>query len=145
MSLKQLKIKHLARLSPVMHAYNKPFVRKEEWVPIEDGMGVVGENYGNSGVLDDNYEVAPKGTAIDPRGEALWSNLYRIGAAGSLSRVTPFGPAAFSGLGTNGNGAELGPAAHEPAQQTLGQRIRNMAPLLLALGGTVGVLFLANR
>jgi hypothetical protein len=135
MPLKRLKKKHLARLSPVMHAYNEPFVRKEQWVPIEDGMGVLG----------DNYERAAKGTPIDPRGEALWSNLYRIGTAGSLSRVTPFGPAAFSGLGTNGNGAELGPGVQEGAQQSLGQRIRDMAPLLLALGGTVGVLWLVNR
>jgi hypothetical protein len=144
MPLEHLKIKHLARLSPVMHAYGQPFVREEEWVPIGDGMGVIGENYGHAGTLDDNYERAPRGTPVDPRGEALWSNLYRIGTAGSLSRVTPFGPAAFSGLGTNGEG--VGPAVPEgPAAQSLGERVRAMAPLLLALGATVGVMYIINR
>jgi hypothetical protein len=130
-----------------MHAYGKPFVREEEWVPIEDGMGVIGENYGHAGVLGDNYETAPpkKGTGVDPRGEALWSNLYRVGTAGSLSRVTPFGPAAFSGLGTNGNGTELGPAVAEGGERTMMDRVRDMAPLLLALGATVGVMYVINR
>jgi hypothetical protein len=130
--LQPLKKKHLARLSPVMHAYNRSFVRPEWGVPIT-GMSGLGGNYESSTTDDPGL---PHGTRIDPRGEALWSNLYRIGAAGSLSRTTPFGPAAFSGLGTNGNGASSRP---------LGERVRDMAPLLLVLGATVGVLFLINR
>lgn len=133
--LEPLKKKHLARLSPVMHAYNRSFVRPEWGVPIT-GMSGLGDNYEKATPASPGL---PQGTRIDPRGEALWSNLYRIGAAGSLSRTTPFGPAAFSGLGTNGNGA---PAASD---RPLGERIRDMAPLLLALGATVGVLFLVNR
>jgi hypothetical protein len=117
--LQPLKKRHLARLSPVMHAYGRSFIRPELEVPIT-AMG--------------NYEKVDKGTPVNPRGEALWSNTYRIGAAGSLSRVTPFGPAAFSGLGTNGNGTP-----------SLGERISNISPLLIAMGLTVGALYLMNR
>jgi hypothetical protein len=140
--LQPLQKKHLARLSPVMHAYNHSFVRPEWGVPIT-GMSGLGDNYEKA---TKDSPGLPQGTRIDPRGEALWSNLYRIGAAGSLSRTTPFGPAAFSGvgccsgLGTNGNGNGNG-ASSRP----LGERVRDMAPLLLALGATVGVLFLVNR
>lgn len=126
--LQPLKKKHLARLSPVMHGYGRPFVRPEEFVPITGSMSGIG-----------NYEAA-KGTAIDPRGEALWSNLYRIGTAGSLSRVTPFGPAAFSGLGDNGTSVTV-----PPSESPFLERARDMAPLIVALGATVGLLWLTQR
>lgn len=82
MNGKPLKKVQLARLSPVMHAYGKPFIRKEQFVPIKPAHIGIGNYEGNV-------------QTIDPRKQALWSNLYRIGAAGSLSRVTPFGPGAF--------------------------------------------------
>lgn len=137
--LQPLKKKHLARLSPVMHGYGRSFIRPEWGVPIT-GMSGFGDNYEKATAADPGL---PTGTRIDPRGEALWSNLYRIGAAGSLSRTTPFGPAAFSGvgccgLGTNGNG-------NGAAAQTLGQRVRTMAPFLVAMGVTIGAMALMNR
>ena len=52
-------------------------------------------------------------TIVSPRGEPIWSNTYRIGAAGALSRVRPFGPSAFSGDGdaTYVTGSMLGDLA----------------------------------
>lgn len=124
MPLKNLKVRHLARLSPVMHAYNESFIRKEQFLPITDDMQGMGRY------------VRSDGTPLDPRGEALWSNLYRVGAAGSLSRVTPFGPAAFSGCSGCGQDAE--PAGRE--QATMG-----LFNILAAFGLTLGALWLMGR
>jgi hypothetical protein len=67
---------------------------------------------------------------VDPRGMPLWSDLYRMGAAGSLSRVGTFGPAAF---GTNGNG------------NGLMERVRPLLPLILAMGAGAGLIWLMGR
>lgn len=112
-----LKKVHLSRLSPVMRRSGSPYPRREMTVPIQPSLGAMGNYEGN--VYD-----------VDPRGTPLWSDVYRIGAAGSLSRVSPFGPSAF---GSNGDGASLL------------DRIRPMAPLLLGLGAIVGVMWLVNR
>lgn len=49
---------------------------------------------------DDGRYVA---TPMNPKASPLWSNLYRIGAAGKLSRVGPFGPNAFGATEENGS------------------------------------------
>jgi hypothetical protein len=125
MPLKNLKVRHLARLSPVMHAFNEPFIRKEQWLPITDDMQGMG-----------NY-VRADGTPLDPRGEAMWSNLYRVGAAGSLSRVTPFGPAAFSGC--SGCGQDASEPTGQPSS-TMG-----LFNIVAAFGLTLGALWLMGR
>jgi hypothetical protein len=80
-----------------------------------------------------NYEAAPEPDVIHPRADPLWSNLYRITAAGALNRVAPFGPSAF--------GNDLGP---EPAPTT-GERVRNMLPFILGVAGIAGVMLLMSR
>jgi hypothetical protein len=82
MNGKHLKQVHLAMLSPVMHAYGKPFIRKTQFKPIQPAHIGLG-----------SYESTAQ--TIAPRSKKLWSDLYRVGVAGSLSKVTPFGPSAF--------------------------------------------------
>jgi hypothetical protein len=76
-----------------MHAYGQSFIRKPEFINIKP-------MYIGNG----NYEPSTK--TIRPRNKALWSDLYRIGAAGALSKVKPFGPQAFSGLGDTQDGGK---------------------------------------
>ena len=85
--IKPLKQVHLSRLSPVMWTPETGYPRPGLSVPINsvNGGGMGSEN-------DDGRYVA---TPMNPKASPLWSNLYRIGAAGALSRVAPFGPDAF--------------------------------------------------
>ena len=80
-----LKSVWTARLSPVMRAADQPLIRPPVVEPITREMGALGSV--------DPAPVRP----VRPRNRALWSDLHRIGAAGALSRVRPFGPDAFSG------------------------------------------------
>jgi hypothetical protein len=100
---------HLSRLSPVMWTLQTGYPRPEIAVPIPEVNGMGSDN-------DDGRYVA---TPINPKGSPLWSNLYRIGAAGALSRVAPYGPDAF---GTD-NGVDR--------MSTL----KSLWPFFLALGG----------
>ena len=87
--IKPLKQVHLSRLSPVMWTPQTGYPRPEISVPISsvNGGGMGSEN-------DDGRYVA---TSMNPKASPLWSNLYRVGAAGALSRVAPYGPSAFGG------------------------------------------------
>jgi hypothetical protein len=116
MGLKQV---HLSRLSPVMRPAGSIYPRQPQYLatPIPASMG--------------NYEMVPLGSdvqSIDPRGMPLWSNLYRMGAAGNLSRVGTFGPAAFG-----------------DAEGSLAERARPMLPFLLALGVGAGLVWFMGR
>jgi hypothetical protein len=125
---KHLKKVHLARLSPVMWPAGGPHPNPPWWTPIS-----------SSGALSSmgNYEPSQP-DVIHPRADPLWSDLYRITAAGALNRVAPFGPSAF--------GDDLGPAeSGAAAQPTLMERARNMAPLLLAIGAGAGLMMLIGR
>lgn len=98
-----LKKVHLSRLSPVMWTLQTGYPRPEISVPIpkvNNGMGADVEEafaeylevpMSGMGASDGRYVATP----INPKASPLWSNLYRIGAAGALSRVAPFGPDAF--------------------------------------------------
>jgi len=92
---KPLKTFYTGRLRPIMRAYKQPLPEGEWGGPIPSvplrGMG--------------NYEGNVQ--TVDPRGSELWSNLYRIGTAGALSRVAPFGPAAF-GTDNDSNSSAAG-------------------------------------
>jgi len=113
-----LKQVHLSRLSPVMWAWKDGYPRKELGVgirPAYNGMG--------SYATQAPYEQV---TGINPAGDPVWNNLYRIGVAGKLSRTTPFGPDAFSGCGCRGVGTEI--------ENGSGNAMLSLWPLLLAFG-----------
>lgn len=99
--VKPLKQVHLSRLSPVMWTLGTGYPRPEISVPIPSvnggGMGGTGEylEVPMSGMGTDAVDGRYVATSINPKASPLWSNLYRIGAAGALSRVAPFGPDAF--------------------------------------------------
>lgn len=117
--IRPLKQVHLSRLSPVMWTPKTGYPRPELSVPIHsvnsEGMG--SEN-------DDGRYVA---TPMNPKASPLWSNIYRIGAAGALSRVAPFGPDAF---GTT-----------EEERSTLGQ----FWPFIVAFGGMALFVYFGSR
>lgn len=82
------------RLSPLMRAPNQPWIRSPLVSPIGDERDIeLGIGLGDDGTTGRIRPVKP----VRPRNRALWSDIYRIGAAGALSRVRPFGPNAFSG------------------------------------------------
>ena len=129
---KHLNQVHLSRLSPVMWPVGGPYPNVPWWTSI-------GESGAQASALSSmgNYEPSQP-DVIHPRADALWSDLYRITPAGALNRVAPFGPSAF--------GNDLGPGVEEGASApTLGERARNMAPFLLALGATAGLMMLMSR
>jgi len=105
----------LPRLSPVMRAANEPVVRPPHGVPIDKTLAGMG-----------NYEQVD---TVDPRGQALWSNLYRIGTAGALSRVAPFGPSAFSG----------------DEGESLPKRIMSSKAFWLSMLGAIGYMWYKDR
>jgi len=110
-----LKKVHLSRLSPVKWPVGGRYPRQPQYLstPIPQAMG-------------DNYETDVQ--AVDPRGMPLWSNLYRIGSAGALSRVGTFGPAAFG----DGEPGLLG-------------RMAPLTPVILALAAGAGIVWLIGR
>lgn len=86
--LKPLKQVQLSTLSPVMWSLEGGYPRKQMNVPIGresalGGLGVAGD--------DGRYASVPLEYARQP----VWNNLYRTGVIGGMSRVAPFGPAAF--------------------------------------------------
>jgi hypothetical protein len=86
--LKPLKQVQLSTLSPVMWSLKGGYPRKQISVPIArepalGGLGVAGD--------DGRYASVPLEYARQP----VWNNLYRTGVIGGMSRVAPFGPAAF--------------------------------------------------
>ena len=96
-----LKQVHLSRLSPVMWGWKDGYPRKQLGVPIKPAYNGMG-----SYATQAPYEQV---TGINPAGDSVWNNLYRIGVAGKLSRTAPFGPSAFSGccgVGTEESGSE---------------------------------------
>jgi hypothetical protein len=126
--MKRLNQVHLSRLSPVMWPVGGRHPNAPWWTPIDESAALSSMG---------NYEPAQP-DVIHPRADALWSDLYRITPAGALNRVAPFGPSAF--------GNDLGPGVDVAASTpTLGERARNMAPFLLALGATAGLMLLMNR
>lgn len=90
-AVKPLKQVHLSRLSPVMWTLQTGYPRPEIAVPIQEINGGMGMGEADPANSDGRYVATP----INPKASPLWSNLYRIGAAGALSRVAPFGPDAF--------------------------------------------------
>ena len=127
---KHLKQVHLSRLSPVMWAYNEGYPRKTLGVPIEPAYGMGDFGCGAQVPYSDV-------TGIRPGGNPMWNNLYRIGVAGKLSRVAPFGPDAFTnctncGVGSdNGNGDE--------------SALSGLWPFFLAFGGFALLSYLGSR
>lgn len=81
--LRGLRQVQLSTLSPVMWSLKGGYPRKPMTVPI----GVVGGMSGDDG----RYASVPLEYARQP----VWNNLYRTGVIGGMSRVAPFGPAAF--------------------------------------------------
>jgi hypothetical protein len=97
--LQGLKQVQLSTLSPVMWSLKGGYPRKQWGVPIGkepalSGLGVAGD--------DGRYASVPLEYARQP----VWNNLYRVGVIGGMSRVAPFGPAAF--------GTDDAPAGTEP-------------------------------
>jgi len=86
-----LKTVWTPRLSPVMRSQKMPWIRKPLSTPITAKMGM-------------GSDIPLPVSSVRPRNRALWSDLYRIGAAGALSRVKPYGPNAFSGVEGNASG-----------------------------------------
>ena len=84
--LKQLNTVQLTRLSPMMWSKQGGYPRKGMSVPIGPAMGSD----------DGRYASVPLTSQAQP----VWNNLYRVGVVGGMSRVAPFGPAAF---GSNGD------------------------------------------
>jgi len=125
--VKHLNKIHLPRLSPVMWSLQQGYPRKEIAVPIPDvqsiGMGDDSQN------ADGRYVA----TQINPKASPLWSNLYRIGAAGALSRVAPFGPDAFGTDTENGQ---------TESQQSA---LSGLWPFALAFGGVALITYLGTR
>jgi hypothetical protein len=116
--IKALKQVHLSRLSPVMWTVQTGYPRPEISVPISsvNGGGMGSEN-------DDGRYVA---TPMNPKASPLWSNTYRIGAAGALSRVAPYGPSAFG-------------TAEE------GSKLSDLWPFFVALGGVALFTYFGSR
>jgi hypothetical protein len=94
-----LKRVHLSRLSPVMWGWQQGYPRKELGVPIKPAYGM-----GTDAAQLPYTDV----TGIRPGGNPMWENLYRIGVAGKLSRVAPFGPSAFTNCTNCGVGNDNG-------------------------------------
>lgn len=86
--LRGLKQVHLSRLSPVMWSVKHGYPRKAMTVPIESVGGMSGDD-------DGRYKSVP----LDYQRQPVWNDLYRVGVLGAMSRVAPFGPAGFGGLG----------------------------------------------
>lgn len=86
--LKQLSTVHLTRLSPMMWSLPGGYPRKGMSTPIGPAMG-----------SDDGRYVS---VPLISQAQPVWNNLYRTGVIGGMSRVAPFGPAAF---GSNGEAA----------------------------------------
>lgn len=83
--LKQIQ---LSTLSPVMWSLKGGYPRKQWSLPIAKepalaGLGVAGD--------DGRYASVP----LEYQRQPVWNNLYRVGVIGGMSRVAPFGPAAF--------------------------------------------------
>jgi len=124
--VKPLRQKHLSRLSPVMWTLQTGYPRPEIAVPIPEAQGMseyLEVPMSGMGDAGGRYEATP----INPKASPLWSNLYRIGTAGALSRVAPFGPSAFGN--DNGNGSTLS----------------SLWPFFLAFGGMAALTFLFTR
>lgn len=86
--LKGLKQVQLSTLSPVMWSLKGGYPRKPMTVPIGrepalGGLGVAGD--------DGRYASVP----LEYQRQPVWNDLYRVGVIGGMSRVAPFGPAAF--------------------------------------------------
>lgn len=130
---KHLKQVHLSRLSPVMWAYQQGYPRKTLGVPIKSayGMGDCG-----CGAQQPYSDV----TGIRPGGNPMWNNLYRIGVAGKLSRVSSFGPDAFTNCTNCGVGTDNGNGNGEPASG-----LSAMWPFFLAFGGFALLSYLGSR
>jgi hypothetical protein len=105
MQEKHLKRIHLSRLSPVMWSWKHGYPRRELGVPIKPAYNAMG-NY-EDGPVPSQMPYAQV-TGVNPEGTTLWNDLYRIGVAGKLSRVRPFGPSGFSGCQGCGNDEETG-------------------------------------
>ena len=86
--LKHLNQVHLSRLSPVMWSTKYGYPRKAMTVPIESVGGMGSDD-------DGRYKSVP----LDYQRQPVWNDLYRVGVLGAMSRVAPFGPAGFGGLG----------------------------------------------
>lgn len=86
--LRGLKQIQLSTLSPVMWSLKHGYPRKAMTVPI-DAVG------GMSGDDDGRYKSVP----LDYQRQPVWNDLHRVGVLGAMSRVAPFGPAGFGGLG----------------------------------------------
>jgi hypothetical protein len=126
-----LKQVHLSRLSPVMWGWKQGYPRKELGVPIKPAYGM-----GDCGC--DAQAPYTDVTGIRPGGNPMWENLYRIGVAGQLSRVAPFGPDAFTNC-TNcgvGNDNENGGA---------GEAMGGLWPFVAAFLGFGAITFLFTR
>ncbi len=83
--LKGLRQVQLSTLSPVMWSLEGGYPRKQMSVSIakDPALGGLGD--------DGRYASVPLEYARQP----VWNNLYRTGVIGGMSRVAPFGPAAF--------------------------------------------------
>ena len=131
-----LKQVHLSRLSPVKWGWPQGYPRKEWGVPIKpaygNGMGGCG-----CGAQAPYQDV----TGIRPGGNPIWDNLYRIGVVGQLSRVSPFGPDAFTNCTNCGPmGTENGTDSEES-----GSALGAMTPFLLAFLGFGVLTYLGSR
>ncbi len=126
---KHLKRVHLSRLSPGMWGWKQGYPRKELGVPIQPayGMGVDAAQVPYNDV-----------TGVRPGGNPMWENLYRIGVAGKLSRVAPFGPDAFTNCTNCGVGDDNGGGG---ASNALG----GLWPFLVAFLGFGAITYLGNR
>jgi hypothetical protein len=87
-TLQGLKQIQLSTLSPVMWSLKGGYPRKPMTVPIGretglGGLGVAGD--------DGRYASVP----LEYQRQPVWNDLYRVGVIGGMSRVAPFGPAAF--------------------------------------------------
>jgi hypothetical protein len=109
-----LKTYYTGRLRRIMRAYKQPLPQGEAGYAIPPVPYVAMGNY------EGNVQT------IDPRGSELWSNLYRIGSAGALSRVAPFGPSAF--------GDDEGPSP-----------VSSVLPLIAIFGLAAGVMWVMGK
>jgi hypothetical protein len=126
-AVKQLKQVHLSRLSPVMWTLQTGYPRPEIAVPIQEINGGMGMGEADPANSDGRYVATP----INPKASPLWSNIYRLGAAGALSRVAPYGPDAF---GTDNGNGEMQPS-------TFGA----LWPFFLAFGGMALLTYFGTR
>ena len=130
-----LKQVHLSRLSPVKWAWPQGYPRGEWGVPIKSAYG------GGMGECISPAQLPyTDTTGIRPGGNPMWNNLYRIGVVGRLSRVSPFGPDAFSNCVNCGVGTDEANGNGEPASA-----VGSLMPFFLAFAAFGAMAYLSTR